>query len=363
METHQVKFCQHCGRKLEKVQKFCPGCGQRLAEDNAQQQVPQQEALQQPAPKADNLLTQLAPNESRIAGLKSFIINNFEIVHLGYFLVFLMGLASAKWGFILLIVLIGAMYLRSTLVGDDQVVAFNQQADTAPVEAVVQKTVAGQSSAAVVSDPVPAQTPPAESVTETTNPQPVAEKVTIQREPEPTIVHNQEPVRTSANNWGVTEALVIVTVILSLMGVLMGGFIKISNSSLFDLLSQASQVAGYADTARAFLGDSSSNSAGAIQGVSYALIGIPIISLIMTFINTKVAHLIGFVAALAEVAFFGYCVSRVMDTADQMGVTGQFAGQVADAASHQVGFPFYALLVGSVGLVIITFIKLLKPRQ
>lgn len=305
MENSEYQFCPRCGEKLNESKNFCPKCGFKFT--------------------TDNIVERLVPNSEKILGVKQFIINNFRMMHIVYLIVFLAGLMSVKLGLLCLIVVILAVYVISVLRGNKQIF----ESDEDPEEEQVNN-------------------PDYHSYHDEEQPIKVQEKIVtpIKHEEMANTKPNQQEtlttntISTSRSEFGMLEILLIVSSVMSLFGVIIKGFFKISDASLFKSLIDVSSFVGYAENAETIMTGSSSNHAMLIQLIGYLLIVMPIFILIMGLLKSRLAKTFSCLGALLEVIFIIYCITKLVHIYKQV---PQF---VVRHVPNILGTPAYILIVG-----------------
>ncbi|WP_436667671.1 hypothetical protein [Latilactobacillus sakei] len=349
--NEKPSFCPYCGVKTVADSDSCLNCGKLLVNKKRQ-------AID---------INGLWPDKAKLVALKEFLISNFELAHVCYLLIFIAGLISAKWGFILLLVGLISFYYLS-LKNEQQDLAWNRRLKAIPANISQYKQAKNNK----------AETKQYSAHIEDQAPQNESLKVTVQESDAPKAVKipkiretAMEPkvLKVSKNTtnakpvirMGIVETLVIISAVASLIGVLSSGFIQITDGSLYVLVGKASEAARKLEAVQSYVSDSTSNYSGIIQLVAGLLIALPVLIIVLQLLRNRVAYIVAFLASVVELGFFIYCgnyISSLMGS-----YSGDFFELIVNNQSHILGFPAYALLVGVIGMCIFTFCEMFKPAH
>lgn len=357
--TKHPNICPSCNTELSDEAKFCPSCGKSLSSDTQTSSTVQQTLTSK--------LKQLTPTREKVAYLKAFITNNFELVHTLYGVLFLITLFSTKRGFEAFLLLIMVGYILGVLSKGEEIQANKKLislfANTYTQSGIALKNLqsestklVGQSSKIVGDLTKPVANDDAQVVI---NDETLAYFATEQ---------NQTSTKTISLNrksFSLASILLTISCLLALYGVLGTGFFKMLNSSLYDTLGQLSQYSGYLDSANEFLNGQSNNTSEMIQYVGYALVGIPIVTLLFGLLSSKLLQVLGVLTSLVELGFFLLVGSYISEQASQLlgGYSDSFMEVLFNNKDSIIGFPAYALLIGSIGMVIFSIGRLISPRR
>lgn len=352
--------CPNCNIELSDETKFCPSCGQSLTDG----------AKTFPALKTSltSILKQLKPTKEKVGYLKRFIKNNFELVHTLYGVLFIITLFSSKRGFESFLILSIVSYVLSVLSKGEEIQANKKLtslfANTYTQSGIALKNfqaestkIVGQSSK-IVGDL-------AKPVTDEDN-----EEVSINTDvlndffsKESTPATNET--QSNKRGFSVASIFLVISCLLAFYGIIGTGFFKMMNGSLYETIGQISRYGGYLNSANEFLGGQSSNTSNMIQYVGYALVAIPIITLLFGILSSKILHVLGVIASLIELGFFLLVGSYIGEQASQLlvGYSDSFMEVLFNNKDSIIGFPAYALLIGSIGMVIFSIGRLISPHR
>lgn len=356
MTQDKQLVCDYCNTPLSDGAKFCPTCGKAIDTSNA--------SVEQPS-IAQNLRL-LKPTKANFTYLREFLTSNFELSHTCYGVLFILTLLSAKRGFQLFIVLSLIAYVLGVLSKGQEIQA-NKKLISLFSQTYTQSGVALQSlqeeSSKLVgksSKLVGELAKPIGSDSAETN-----SSSNLTDESKKSVRTNLNTPITKGNSFGIASILLIVSCLLSLYGVLGADFFKMMNSSLYDTLGQLSQYSGYADSVNEYFSRESSNSSDIIQYIRYALVGIPILTLIFGIISSKGLQIIGVLLSFLELGFFILVGAYIGDKANNLlgGYSDSFSQALFDNQDKLIGLPAYALLIGSIGMVIFSLSRLVTSRN
>lgn len=155
--------------------------------------------------------------------------------------------------------------------------------------------------------------------------------------------------------------IVLIFAAMAIYGVLGMGFIQQSNLSLFQGMDQLSQIAEYVESAKTLFGGTAGQSPLIIRILSYTLLVIPAIVAFFSLFKSKIMQIIGMIAAFVEAGMFLFAGIYVYQVSANL--LGSFQSNFLDAifqnATNVLGLPAYLLVIGVIGMVIFTIIRLI----
>lgn len=159
-----------------------------------------------------------------------------------------------------------------------------------------------------------------------------------------------------------STAITLSSVGASLYGVLGEGFVKFSNYNLITLFNQMESVIKrwaafspellmkYRDNFQLF------------DIAKYALVGVPLVILVLHFLSSKKSQIIAFVFSIVQLGIFTYLNSytgQVVSTVSN-DYTTNFVRLLLDNQNNMFGMPAYSLMVGVIGLILTSLFKAVK---
>jgi phenylpyruvate tautomerase PptA (4-oxalocrotonate tautomerase family) len=152
------------------------------------------------------------------------------------------------------------------------------------------------------------------------------------------------------------------SVMASLYGVLGEGFVKFSNYNLITLFNQMESVIKRWAAYSPELLMNYRNNFQLFDFAKYALIGVPIIILVLHVVSSKKSQIIAFVFSVVQLGLFTYLNSytgKVVSAASD-DYTTNFVRLLLDNQNNMFGMPAYSLFVGVIGLILTSLFKAVK---
>lgn len=152
------------------------------------------------------------------------------------------------------------------------------------------------------------------------------------------------------------------SVVASLYGVLGEGFVKFSNYNLITLFNQMESVIKRWAAYSPELLMNYRNNFQFFDFAKYALIGVPIIILVLHVVSSKKSQIIAFVFSVVQLGLFTYLNSytgKVVSAASD-DYTTNFVRLLLDNQNNMFGMPAYSLFVGVIGLILTSLFKAVK---
>lgn len=325
----EYKFCPNCGHKVEGLTKHCVSCGKEF-------HLNQKEKLTSSIDYS-NFIQKISPTKEKIVGMKGFILNNFELTHILYFIVFLITLASVKWGIILFLIMTISYYVLS-VIKEKEELPLNGQIKELLGAAPKQFGEATET----VKNRLKSSSLGKEFVTATTG-------------------STLETPKAKAR-FGRSSILLIISGLVTIFGILCPGFFSDLDGSLITMINASSEYVGYFEDVEGLFTGSSGSSSALILIFGYTLLIIPIIIIVLALLKSRLGHTIAFILTVVEFFLVFAVLARISNM-----VSDFFGGYSEDFFSlvfeyNALGFPAYAFACGLIGMIIFSITKLFKKK-
>lgn len=152
---------------------------------------------------------------------------------------------------------------------------------------------------------------------------------------------------------GVLEGFLIFSALMSFLGVILKGFFTFADVSLYKILTDSSNLMSYVENAQDYMNGSSGNVSSDIQAVAYLLVLMPLIIVVLTFIESKISATIAFLLSIVEL---GFMVTALMHIEENLG----YFSEIIEKSSNIFGMPYILFILGTIGMFIFGLLVLFR---
>ncbi|WEV60849.1 zinc ribbon domain-containing protein [Streptococcaceae bacterium ESL0729] len=333
MEDNLQTNCKNCKAPLAPDDKFCPSCGH-----------PVEGTIK--SSTSNDKIKDLKPSKLNMHYLKNFLINNFELTHTFYGLIFFITLFSAQRGLIFLLLSLMVLYFLAISSKGNEIKA-NRKLIELFSKTYSQSETTIQSihseSAKIVGE-----------LTKTVDSDQAKDKVD---NPAPAVSNN-------LTKLGLVNILTIISSLLALYGALGPKFIKFIDENIYQLLGDISSVGRSINGFNQMFGNGqTNNSLELAKYIGFALIIVPILTIVFTFLANKALQMTSLILAALELILFIALGSYLSSTLNNFGYHDGILTLLFNKNYPILGFPAYALLFGTIGMVISSALKFFKSKN